>query len=75
MTKVVQAVVGSIVVVDVLIFCALIHSVFDLKAAQKKMQCSLIWELILYKFKLALNTMEVIKNVCRVKSWWCSWSQ
>ena len=42
MTKAVQAVVGSIVVVGAFTCCALFHFVFDLKAVQMNMQQSLI---------------------------------
>ena len=52
------AVVGSIIVVGALICCALIHSMFDLKAAQMNMLCSLIWELMLYKFELGYNLKD-----------------
>ena len=50
-TKTVQAVIGSIVVVGVLTCYALLHSMFDLKAAQMNVKHILIQELILYKFK------------------------
>ena len=32
-----------------------------------KVQCSLIWELMLYEFKLDHNAMEATKNICCVK--------
>ena len=32
------------------------------------MQCSLLLEFMLYKFKLGHNAMESIKNICCVKS-------
>ena len=38
-------------IVGVLTHGALLHSVFDLKAAQMNMQFCPIWELMLYKFK------------------------
>ena len=52
-------------VVCVQMHCALLHSVCYLKVAQVDMQCSLISELILYKFKLSNNAMEAtIKTHC-----------
>ena len=42
--------IGSIVVDDVLTYCALFHSVCDLKDTQMNVQYNLIWELILYGF-------------------------
>ena len=38
---------------------------YDLKAAQMNMQCSLIWEL--YEFKVSHNATETTKNSCCVK--------
>ena len=58
---------GSILVVDALTHCALLQSKCDLKAVQKNMQYSLIWELILYKFQLDHDTMEATKNICYTK--------
>ena len=63
MTKAVHAVVGSIVVGDMLICCALLHSVYDLKVTQMNVQCSLIQELILYKFEVGHNATEETKNI------------
>ena len=63
----VPAVVGSIVAVGVLT-CALVHSMFDLEAAQINELCSLIWELRLHEFKRCHNPMEASANICRVKS-------
>ena len=40
----------------------------DLKIAEMNLQCSLIQELRLYKFKLGHNAMEVNKNICHVKN-------
>ena len=37
---------------------------YDLKAAQMNVQCSLIWELMLYEFKLGNNGTEATKNIC-----------
>ncbi len=45
-------------VVDVLKHYALLHSMCDLKAAWMNMQHNLILELMLYEFKLALNTVK-----------------
>ena len=53
----------NIIVVSMLTCCALLHSIFDLKAAQKNVQHSLIWEHMLYKFKLGHNAMEATKNI------------
>ena len=62
------AVVGSIAVVGVVIHCPLLHSICDLKAVQMNLQCSLIWELMLYEFEQGHDTMEVTKNICCMKS-------
>ena len=59
--------VDSIVVVGALTRCALRHSVWDLKAAQINMQGSLIWEFMLYKFRLGHNVAEATKNILRPK--------
>ena len=59
--------VGSIVVVGALTCCALLCSVYDLKAAPMNMQHNLIWELVLYKFKMDHNAMEATKNIYCVK--------
>ena len=50
-------------VVCVLTFCALLHSMCDLKAPQMNVQHSLIQELLLYEFKLGHNTAEATKNI------------
>ena len=55
--------VGSIIVISVLTHCELLNCMCDLKA----IQCSLIQELMLYKFKLGYNTAETNKNVCFAK--------
>ena len=39
----------------------------DLKATQMNEQCSLIWELTLYEFKLGINAMEETKIIYCVK--------
>ena len=54
------AMVDSIVVVDLLGCCALIHSMCDLKTAQINVQ--LIWGLMLYEFQLSHNVMEATKT-------------
>ena len=51
-------VVGSIKVVGTLTCCVLLHSVYDLKAAQMNVLHSLIRELILYEFKQDYTTTE-----------------
>ena len=67
MTEAVQAVVGSIMMVGVLICCALLHSMYDLKAALMYVQQSLIQQLMLYKFELGRNAIEAAKNISCVK--------
>ena len=62
-----HAVVGSIVIVDALMFYALLHFMYDLKATQINVQCSLIWELMLYEFELDPNAAEATKNICCAK--------
>ena len=64
---IVPTVVGSIETIDVLTCCALFHSVCDLKVAQMNVQCSLIWELVLYKFRLGHNTTETANIICCTK--------
>ena len=56
--------VDSIAAVSVWTRCALIHSVWDLKAAQINVQRTLIRELVFYEFKLGHNATEVTKNIC-----------
>ena len=63
----VPAVVGSIVVVGALPYCALLHCVCDLKSSQMNMQFGLIWEFMFYEFKLGHNDTELIKNIWYVK--------
>ena len=58
----VYTIVDSIEVFGVLTCCALLHSMYDLKAAQMNMQCSLIWELMLHKFELGHNASEAAKS-------------
>ena len=48
----------SIVVVGIVIHCKLLLSIYDLKAKQMNVQCSLIWELMLYEFELGHHTVE-----------------
>ena len=53
---------------------ALLNSVCDLKAAQVNVQHNLIWERMLYKFKLSHDTADATrKHLC--KMWRCSWLQ
>ena len=67
-TKVIQVTtVSSIMVIGSLTHCALHHSLFDLKAAQMNMQLCLIWECMLYEFKLDHKTMEATKKICCAK--------
>ena len=63
----IPTVVDSIVISCVLTRCALLHFVYDIKIAQIKVQCCLIWELKIYKFELDQNAVEVSKNICCVK--------
>ena len=67
MTKAVQTVETSIMVVGVLTHYNLLHSTCDLKAAQVNVHHSLILKLILNKFKLGHNTVKDIKNIWCVK--------
>ena len=63
----VPAVVGSIMVVGVLKFSALLHSLCDLKFTQMNVQGSLIQDIMLYKFKLEYNAKEATKNITCTK--------
>ena len=65
--KKVPAIVGSVMVIGVPPCCVLIPSACALKAAKINMQCSLIWELMLWGFELGYNTTETTKNICCVK--------
>ena len=47
--------VGSIELVGALTWCGLLHSIFDLKAAQMNVYRSLIWEIMPYGFDLSHN--------------------
>ena len=58
MTKTVQTVIGSIVVVSALTSCALLHSMCDFKATQMNVQCDLIQDLMFYEFEQGHNTIE-----------------
>ena len=60
----VLSVIGSIMVDGVLTCGGLLHSEFDLKAAQMNMQRSLIQELILEEFERGYDTVEATKNIC-----------
>ena len=53
--------------VGVLTFYALFPSVWLGKFTQMKVQCGLIYNLILYVFKLSHNPMETNKNICCAK--------
>ena len=60
-TEAVQAaVVIGIVVIGVLTHCALLHTVYDLKASQMNVPRSLIRELMLYEFKLKQPKIFVV---------------
>ena len=63
----VPAVGGNIVVVGALTCCALLYCMCDLKTVQLNLQCSLIWELMLYDFKLPHDVAEATKNICCAK--------
>ena len=54
-------------VVSILTHCILFHSVLNLNVIQMNVQCSLIWELMLYEFEMGHNAMEATKNICWVK--------
>ena len=57
--------VNNIMVVGARTQCALLYSICDLKIALINMQHSLIWKLMLYKFKLGYNAIEATKNICK----------
>ena len=57
-----KAVQDALVSSIILVTHALLHSMCDLKAAQINMQCSLIQELILYKFKRGLRPQKQSKT-------------
>ena len=59
----VSAMVGSILVIVVPIRFALVHSVFNLKAAQINIQHSLIWKLTIYVFELSYDAVRETKNI------------
>ena len=63
MTKAVQAVVGSIMIIGALTCSALLHSVCDLKSAQMNGQYSLIQEPMFCEFELSHNSVEATKNI------------
>ena len=60
-------VVGSIVIVGALTCCALLHSLCDLKDMQMNVQYSIIWEIMLYEFKLCHKAAEATKNISYAK--------
>ena len=57
----------SIVLVGTLTCCALLHSVWNLKAAQINVQHCLLQEFMLYKSELSHNTTEATKNIYHTK--------
>ena len=61
------AIVNRIVVIGALIYCALLHSICDLKAAHMNIQHSLIYALMFYEFQLGHNATEAAKNICCIK--------
>ena len=69
----VPTMVGDIVVVGALT-CALVHSMFYLKATQMNMQRNFIQELMLYKTEVSHNAAEAANIICCVKRGKCSWS-
>ena len=56
--------VNSIEVVSALTWCALLPSVFNLKAAQINLQRSLIRKPMAYEFELGHNATDETKNIC-----------
>ena len=60
-------VIVSILVVDMLIYFALLYSECNLKATQMNRQHSLIQEHMFYTFELGYNAMEATRNICCVK--------
>ena len=60
----VPSVVISIMLLDVLTQCTLLHSACDLEATEMNVQHSLIWKLMIFLFKLYHNTIEARKNIC-----------
>ena len=55
--------VHSITVVGVLTSCAVLHSVFNLKASKMNMQFSLIQEFMFYDFEQDHDTMEATEKI------------
>ena len=53
----------SIVIVGVLIHCALLYTICDLKVIQMNIQFGLIQKLIFYEFELGYNAVEATENV------------
>ena len=60
--------IGSIVVAGVLTSHALLHFVYDLKAALMNVQHCLILQLTFYDFELGNNIAEATRNICWIKS-------
>ena len=58
--------ISSIVIVGALI-PALLYSMGNLKAIQMDIQCSLIWEVMFFDFKLGYNDVVATKNICCTK--------
>ena len=48
--------------------CSHMHCFTQWVIKQMKVKCSLIWELIHYKFELGHNTVEATKNICFARS-------
>ena len=59
--------VSSIVAVVALTRCALLLSMYDLKAVQINVQSNLIQSLLLYKLELCQTAEKGAKNICRGK--------
>ena len=57
----------SIVVIGVLICCALLYSMSDLKTVQMNVQCCLIQEVMLYEFESDHNITEATENIFCMK--------
>ena len=60
--------VGSIMAVGVLTYCALIRSILDYAVCSSIQLPNQIWELVLHKFKLGHNAVIATKDICYTKS-------
>ena len=60
----VYADISKIVIVGVLTYRELLHSVSHLKAAQMDVKCCLIQKIILYEFDLGQIDAEATRNTC-----------